>query len=61
MLFTSSEKLFLFSRNLNFCPDFLGMQKKRLDQKNKVNFEIYDITAWLTKNYNTPIAQYLTN
>ena len=61
MLFTSSEKLFLFSRHLNFCPDFLGMQKKRLDQKNKVNFEIYDITAWLTKNYNTPIAQYLTN
>ena len=26
-----------------------------------VNFEIYDITARLTKNYNTHIAQYLTN
>ena len=27
----------------------------------KVNFEIYDITAWLTKKYNSHIAQYLTN
>ena len=26
-----------------------------------VNFEIYDVKAWLTKDYNTPIAQYLTN
>ena len=38
---------------LNFCLDILGMQKKRLDQKDKVNFEIYDVAAWLTKNYNT--------
>ena len=37
------------------------MQKKRLDQKDKVNFEIYDVTYRLTKNYNTHIAQYLTN
>ena len=29
--------------------------------ESKVNFEIYDVTAWLTKNYNTEIAQYLTN
>ena len=25
------------------------------------NFQIYDITSSLTKNYNTHIAQYLTN
>ena len=25
------------------------------------NFEIYDVTAWLTMNFNTHIAQYLTN
>ena len=25
--------------------------------KDKVNFEIYDVTAWLTKNYNTHIGQ----
>ena len=25
----------------------------------KVNFKIYDVTAWLANNSNTPIAQYL--
>ena len=25
----------------------------------KVNFKIYDVTAWLTNNCNTHIAQYL--
>ena len=50
-------KLFSFSRYLNFCLDFLGMQKKRLDQKDKVDFEIYDVTAWLTKDYKTHISQ----
>ena len=61
MLFVSSQKLFSFSRYFNFCLDFLGMQKKRFDQTDKVNFEIYDVTPWLTKNYKTHIAQYLTN
>ena len=44
-----------------FCLDFLDIQKKRLDWKDKINSEIYDVTAWLTINYNTHIAQYLTN
>ena len=35
--------------------------EKRLDKKDEVNFEIYEVTAWLRKNYNTHIAQYLTN
>ena len=25
-----------------------------------INFKIYDATAWLTKNYNTHMVQYLT-
>ena len=54
-------KALLFSRYLNFCLDFLGMLRKRLDQKDKFNFENYDATAWLTINCNTHIAQYLTN
>ena len=29
--------------------------------KEKVNFKIYDVTTWLTNNYNTYIAQYLKN
>ena len=56
----------IFSRFLDLCgnlglPWLLVMYKKRLDWKEKVNFEIYDVTAWLIKNYNTHIAQHLTN
>ena len=29
------------------------------DKKTKINFKIYDITDWMTNNYNTYIAQYL--
>ena len=36
------------------------MLRKRLDQKDKVNFRIQDVATWLTNNYNTHIAQYLT-
>ena len=50
MLFISSQKLFWFSRYLNFYHEFLGMWKKRLDQKDQVNFEIHDVTTWLPKN-----------
>ena len=39
---------------------FVLMLKKQLDSKDKVNFKIYYLTAWLRKNYNTHIAQYLT-
>ena len=35
------------------------MQKKWLDLKEKFNFKFYDLTALLTNNYNTHIAQYL--
>ena len=36
------------------------MYKKGLDEKDKVNFKIYDVTAWPAKNYNPYFAQYLT-
>ena len=51
--FISPQKLFSFSRYLSFCLD-----QKRLDQKDKVNFKFYDVTAWLTNSCNTQIAQY---
>ena len=38
----------------NFCH-----VEKQLDQKDKVNFKIYDVTTWLTNNCNTYIDQYL--
>ena len=36
------------------------MQKKQLDEKDKFNFKIYDITIWQANNHNTHVAQYLT-
>ena len=38
---------------------YLGHVVKRLDKKNEVNFQFYDVTAWLTSNFNAHIAQYL--
>ena len=37
---------------------FFGHAEERLDQKSKVNFEIYDVT-WFKNNCNTHIDQYL--
>ena len=37
----------------------LGHAEKRLDSKDNVNSKIYDVTAWLTNNWNTFTAQYL--
>ena len=34
---------------------------KRYDKKVLVNFKIYDVTDWITDNYNTHIIQYLKN
>ena len=58
MLFISPQKLFLFSRSLSFCLDFLVMYGKVLMKKIKVNFKFYDVAAWLTNNCNTHVAQY---
>ena len=60
--FKNYEKCFLFSFStyLDFCFYFSLMQKKRLDQKDKVNFKIYKVTTLLANNYNTHIAQHFT-
>ena len=36
-----------------------GHVAKRLDKKDRLISHFYDVTAWLTNNYNTHIAQYL--
>ena len=46
-------KIFKFSSRIFICVE------KRLDQKDKVNFKIYDVTPWLTNNFNTHIDQCL--
>ena len=50
MLFISPQKPFLFSRYLTFSLDFFGRVAKRLDQRDKVNFQMHDVTAWLSNN-----------
>ena len=57
--FYFTQKLFPFSKYLTFCLDHFGRVVKPLDLEDKVNFKIYDITAWLTNSCNTHIAQYL--
>ena len=42
-------------RYLRFCPDFLGMLKKRLYKRVMVKFKIHDFTDWIANNYNTHI------
>ena len=39
-----------------FLSSFFGHVAKRLDEKDKVNFKFYDITAWLTNDLYTHIA-----
>ena len=53
MLFILSEKLFSLSRLSRYLNFYL-------DQRDKVNFKIYDVTTWLTNNDNTYLAEYLT-
>ena len=38
---------------------FFLKKKTRLDYKDKVNFKIYDVTAWLTRYYNSHITKYI--
>ena len=43
---------FSFWKNLIFCPGFFNHAGKRLDQKAKLNFKMYDVTDLNTNNYN---------
>ena len=63
------KNAFLFHLKSSFCSQdtqvfvltFWACRKNSLIRKIRLDFEIYDITAWLTMNYNTHIAQYVMN
>ena len=57
--FRLTSKAFFVIKIFKFSSRLLGHASKRLDQKDKINFKIYDVTAWLTNNCDTHIAQYL--
>ena len=62
--FKNDEKWFLFhlkssflSQDIQFFVLTFGYVEKQFDQKDRVNFKIYDVTNWLTKNCNTHTGQ----
>ena len=62
----NDEKSFLFHlkrtfilKIFKFLSWLFGHAEKLLDQKDKVNFKIFDITTWLANNCNTHIDQCL--
>ena len=52
-------KAFFVLKIFKFLSWLFGHVEKPLDWEDEVNFEIYDVTTWLTNNCNTYIAQYL--
>ena len=54
VLFILSKKLFSFLWHSNTFSDFFGSAEKRLDQKDEVNFKIYDLI-----NYETNTSVYV--
>ena len=53
-------KALLVLKIFKFLCRLIGHIEKGLDQKDKFNFKIYDVTTWLANN-NTHIAHYLKN
>ena len=57
-LYFTSKALFVLKifKFLSWLFSHVGKQR---DEKDMVNLKFYDLTAWLTNNCNTHIAQYL--
>ena len=54
----TSKALFIL-KIFKFLSWRSGHVAKRFDKKDKVSFKFYHVTAWLTNNCNTHVAQYL--
>ena len=59
--FYVTMKARFFLKILKVLSWLFGHAEKRFDEKNKVNFKIYDVTNWLTINCNTYIHQMYWN
>ena len=57
MIFFTIKTLFVF-KIFKYLSYIFGRVEKLLDQKDMVNFKIYDVTAWQTSNCNIHSAQY---
>ena len=58
-VFYFTLKAYFVLKTFEFLSGLFGHVEKRLDQKNKVNFKIYDVTTWGRNNCNAHIAQHL--
>ena len=52
------KNTFYFNLNKAFFILLNGHVQKQLDKTNKVNFKVYDIKNWKTKNCNIHFTQY---
>ena len=52
-------KACLVVKIFKFLSSLFGHVEKWLDQKDKINFKIYDITTWLANDCNIHFDQYL--
>ena len=52
-------KALFFLKIFKILSSLFRHVEKRLDQKDQVNFKIYDVTFWKTNPCHTHIAQYL--
>ena len=57
--FYFTSKSFFVLKMFKFLSWLFGQVAKRLEWKDKVDFKFLNVTAWLTNNRNTQIAQYL--
>ena len=57
-VFYFTSKALSILKIFKFSSWLFGHVAKQLDKKDKVNFKCYDVTAWLTNNRDTHIAQY---
>ena len=58
VFYFTSKALFVL-KIFRFLSWRFGHVSKRVDQKDKVNFKFYDVTAWLTNTCSAHIDQYL--
>ena len=59
-IFNFILKAFFVIKIIKFLYLLIVHVEKKVDLKDKVTFIAYDVTTWLTINYNTHIVKYLT-
>ena len=59
-IFNFILKVFFVIKIIKYLYLLFDHVEKKADMQDKVTFIVYDVTTWLTNNYNTHIVKYLT-